>query len=176
VKAPVKFWIDTVYNEGRHPRVERHRRRRSPASPHGKIALPKGFARGGILPGWSTFRDGDDQLVPMRRGEGVYVSEVMRDPYRAGPPARPELGRHPRPTRDRPRPDGLRRGRHPRRLGSIGSGVARRSAGVLKKGSDAVRGGLADVAEKAFSRSSPASPRPSAPTPAPGPASVGAAP
>jgi phage-related protein len=151
VKAPIRFWIETVYNNG-IVSVWNKTAAKIPGVPDLKtMSLPKGFARGGVLPGWSTWRDGDDQLVPMRRGEGVYVSEVMRDPYE-----RQRLyamnqaamrGQHPAVARMQ---YGFAEGGILGGIKSLGSNIADGVGSVLKKGSDAVRGGLADLAEKAF--------------------------
>ncbi|POH58263.1 peptidoglycan DD-metalloendopeptidase family protein [Arthrobacter glacialis] len=79
-KAPVRFVIDTVINQGLIGTFNKL------AGMLGiktldEVAKPPGFARGGVLPGQSSWRNGDDQLVPMRKGEGVLMSEVMRDPF-----------------------------------------------------------------------------------------------
>ncbi|MFE9855610.1 hypothetical protein [Streptomyces sp. NPDC005780] len=78
-KRPVRFIIDKIYNAGIVPTWNTIAK--AFGAPKLQPMETKGWARGGVLPGTSSYRQGDDQLVPMRRGEGVYVSEAMRNPY-----------------------------------------------------------------------------------------------
>lgn len=74
-KKPIKWVIDVVYNKG----VRGLWNTAAKVLPIKKLPQfkPKGFARGGVLPGYQP-RKRDDVLTPMRRGEGVLVPEVVR--------------------------------------------------------------------------------------------------
>jgi TP901 family phage tail tape measure protein len=76
-KLPIRFVVETVINKaliGNFNKVAGFfgTKKIDP------ISLPKGFAGGGIIPGQSRMRNGDDHLRPMRQGEGVLVSEGLR--------------------------------------------------------------------------------------------------
>ena len=70
-KKPVKFVVETVIN-GLIVTMNK-----IPGVNLSKVSLPKGFAGGGVLPGYMAAKR-DDVLMPMRSGEGVLVPEVVR--------------------------------------------------------------------------------------------------
>jgi phage-related protein len=79
-KAPIRFVVNTVYNRALVPLTEKIASKIDGVSALKRMSLPKGFRKGGILAGQSTWRQGDDQLIAARKGEGIAISEAMQVP------------------------------------------------------------------------------------------------
>jgi TP901 family phage tail tape measure protein len=79
VKAPIKFIVNTVLDGGLIDPFNSIAKKveGKGASLIPRINLPKGFAGGGVLPGYQSAKR-DELMVPMRKGEGVLVPEVVR--------------------------------------------------------------------------------------------------
>ncbi|MFW0772533.1 peptidoglycan DD-metalloendopeptidase family protein [Paenarthrobacter nitroguajacolicus] len=75
-KAPVKFVVDTVINDGLINGLNTIGKSLGLAELP-RVSLPSGFSEGGVLPGYEA-RKRDTVLTPMRPGEGVLVPEVVR--------------------------------------------------------------------------------------------------
>ena len=78
-KVPVEFVVNKIINDaiiGNYNSVAET----FGLDPIDDVSLPSGWRRGGILPGYTPMAAGDDVLTPMRSGEGVLVSEGLRDP------------------------------------------------------------------------------------------------
>jgi F0F1-type ATP synthase assembly protein I len=79
-KRPVRYVIQTVYNAGIVPLWNKVAAKVPGINKLSEMNLPRGFAKGGILGGYSTWRQGDDQVIRARKGEGIAISEAMRVP------------------------------------------------------------------------------------------------
>jgi len=78
--VPVKFVIKTVIDDtliDGFNKVAVAVEGKNNAKTIQPIPLPKGFAGGGVLPGYQSAKR-DELMVPMRKGEGVLVPEVVR--------------------------------------------------------------------------------------------------
>ncbi|MDX3712728.1 peptidoglycan DD-metalloendopeptidase family protein [Streptomyces europaeiscabiei] len=166
-KAPVKFLIQTVFNDGLRKVWNNTAAKLPGIGTISEMKLPKGFASGGILPGYTPGKDVHRFFSPtggmldLSGGEAIMRPEVTRAVGRGGINALNAAARqggvqgvqsllsHGLPHRafwgggiwddltNNPVTDSVR--------GAVGKGID-----LLEKGADWARGGVADLAEKAL--------------------------
>lgn len=156
VKSPVKFWIDVVYNKGIRT-VWNNTAGKIPGVPNlDKMTLPKGFARGGIISGWSPGRDihrfysPTGGMLDLSGGESVMRPEWTAAVGPAAVDRMNALARGGKTAAIRRIVSGVPGFDIGGIIGDVGSSIAGGVGKVLGKGADLVRGGIADLASAAF--------------------------